>query len=90
MKEQVITFLVENNQDILYKIVDYVRQEMEYSDDALEDIVREALKVILEEHFDLNFVEIYDILNDDITYKEPFNSLYFRKELYDSNKNTLH
>lgn len=89
-KHDVITFLVENNEDILYQISEYVNQQLEASNDDLDDIVLAALTDIVQEHFDINYIDITEILEEDEIKKDPFYSLYFREELYVTNTNTLH
>jgi len=84
--QEILTFLVENNEEILEDIKSNVLLLLEEVD--LEDAVQETLKDYLISKFELNYLEVFDII-DNIE-KEPFKSLYYRIEYYNKKGTTLH
>lgn len=77
-QEEIITFLVENNGEILKEITPLVLSTLDDGD--FDDVVQDALKEYLLVKFELNYLEVFEILDE--VQIEPLKSLYYLEEYY--------
>ena len=84
--DTILTFLVENNEEILEDIKSNVLLLLEEVD--LDDAVKETLKEYLIEKFELNYLEVFDIIDD--VEREPLKGLYYRLEYYNQKGTVFH